>query len=61
MALQEKRTFIQDKENDMTPEEKNLFLSAKLAVQPYKGMQIVRIDRIEIGASGWWITYRTNT
>jgi hypothetical protein len=59
MPLQEKKSFIQDPEPDMTPEHKNLYLSAKLAIAPYKKMQIVRIDRIEIGASGWWITYRT--
>jgi hypothetical protein len=59
MALEEKRSFIEDPEPDMTPEGKNMHLSAKLAIAPYKKMQIVRIDRIEIGASGWWITYRT--
>lgn len=59
MPLQEKRSFIQDPEPDMTPEDKNMHLSAKLTIAPYKKMQIVRIDRIEIGASGWWITYRT--
>lgn len=59
MPLQEKKSFIQDPELDMTPEDKNMYLSAKLAIAPYKKMQIVRIDRIEIGASGWWITYRT--
>ncbi len=59
MPLQEKRSFIQDPEPDMTPEDKNMYLSAKLAIAPYKKMQIVRIDRIEIGASGWQIIYRT--
>jgi len=59
MPLQEKKSFIQDPEPNMTPEGKNLYLSAKLAIAPYKKMQIVHIDRIEIGASGWQITYRT--
>lgn len=59
MPLQEKKSFIQDPEPDMTTEDKNMHLSAKLAIAPYKKMQIVRIYRIEIGASGWWITYRT--
>jgi hypothetical protein len=59
MPLQEKESFIPDSEPDMTPEDKNTLLSAKLAMAPYKKMQIVHIDRIEIGASGWRITYRT--
>ena len=59
MPLQEKKSFIQDPEPDMTTEDKNMHLSAKLAIAPYKKMQIVRIYRIEIGASGWSITYRT--
>ncbi|NWG75068.1 MAG: hypothetical protein HXY24_10760 [Rubrivivax sp.] len=59
MPLQERRSFIEDPEPDMTPEDKNMHLSAILALAPYKNMEIVRIDRIEIGASGWWITYRT--
>ncbi len=61
MPLQEKKSFIQDPEPDMTAEDKNMHLSAKLAVAPYRRMQIVRIDRIEIGASGWQIVYRTFT
>lgn len=59
MPLQEKESFIPDPDQDLSPENKNTHLSAKLAIAPYKKMQIVRIDRIEIGASGWRITYRT--
>ncbi len=59
MPLKDRESFIEDPEQGMTTEAKNAFLSAKLAVAPYKKMQIVRIDRIEIGASGWRITYRT--
>ena len=59
MPLKEKESFIEDPAQDMTTEGKNAYLSAKLAVAPYKKMQIVRIDRIEIGASGWRIIYRT--
>jgi len=58
MPLKDKESFIEDPEQDMTPEAKNMYLSAKLAAAPHKKMQIVRIDRIEIGASGWRITYR---
>lgn len=59
MPLKDKESFIEDPEQDMTTEDKNTFLSAKLAVAPYKKMQIVRIDRIEIGASGWRLIHRT--
>ena len=61
MALQEKTVFLADPKADMTPEEKNLFLSAKLAVAPNGKRQIVRIERIEIGGSGWRIVYRTGS
>ncbi len=59
MPLQEKKTFIKDPKQNMTMEEKNRFLSAKLAVTPHVKRKIVLIERIEIGASGWRITYRT--
>ena len=61
MALEEKKTFIQDEKQNMTFEEKNLQLSAELAVAPNVKRKIVHIDRIEIGASGWWITYRVGS
>jgi len=57
--LQEKKTFVEDPKPEMTAEEKNLHLSAKLAITPLSKRMIVRIDRIEIGASGWWVHYRT--
>lgn len=59
MPLREEKYFIPDPRPNMTAEEKNIDLSANLALVPYRTMQIVRIDRIEIGASGWWVTYRT--
>lgn len=61
MPLQEKKAFIKDPNQDMTIDEKNIHLSAKLSLAPYVHMKIVRIERIEIGASGWWIFYRTGS
>lgn len=58
MPLDEQRAFIEDTSLDMSFEDKNLQLSAVLAIPPNSRRKIVRIDRIEIGASGWWITYR---
>ena len=49
MPLQEKNPLSVTREPDMTTEDKNMHLSAKLAIAPYKKMQIVRIYRIEIG------------
>lgn len=59
MPLQERKAFIKDPNPDMTTDKKNSYLSAKLAVAPYVYMKIVRIERIEIGASGWLIHHRT--
>jgi hypothetical protein len=59
MPLQEKKAFLEDPEPDMSIRDKNMFLSAKLAVAPYRNMKIVKIQRLEIGATGWWIHYRT--
>lgn len=61
MPLQEKNVFIKDESQDMTIDEKNSQLSAELANAPYVNMKIVRIERIEIGANGWRICYRTGT
>jgi hypothetical protein len=61
MPLQEKKAFIKDPQENMTTTEKNMHLSAKLAVGPNANRKIVRIERIEIGASGWWIHYRTGS
>jgi hypothetical protein len=62
MPLREKESFISDPEPYMTSiEAKNMYLSAKLALAPYKKMQIVRIERIEIGGSGWRIIYRISS
>ena len=59
--MQEKKSFIRDPRANMTPRQKNEFLSAKLAVAPQVTRKIVRIERIEIGGSGWRIHYRTGT
>ena len=61
MPLQEKQSFLKDPRPDMTIREKNEFLSAKLAVTPNVKRKIVRIERIEIGATGWRVVYRTGT
>jgi len=61
MTLQERKVFIKDPKEDMTTREKNMHLSAKLAVGPNANRKIVRIERIEIGGSGWWIHYRTGS
>ena len=61
MPLQEKKAFIKDPQENMTTIEKNMHLLAKLAVGPNANRKIVRIERIEIGASGWWIHYRTGS
>jgi hypothetical protein len=61
MPLQEKKVFIKDTSTNMSIEQKNKHLSAKLAVAPNLKRKIVRIERIEIGGSGWWIHYRTGS
>jgi hypothetical protein len=61
MPLQERKAFIADPKEGMTTREKNMHLSAKLAVAPHANRMIVRIERIEIAASGWWIHYRTGS
>jgi len=61
MPLQEKKVFIKDPKENMTITEKNMHLSANLAVAPNANRKIVRIERIEIGGSGWWIHYRVGS
>ncbi len=61
MPLVNKKSFIPDPKPDMTPREKNLHLSARLAVAPHAPRKIVSIQRIEIGGSGWWVHYRTGS
>ena len=61
MPLEEKKVFIKDPNPDMSIRDKNMHLSARLAFAPNVNRKIVRIDRIEIGAFGWWITYRVGT
>jgi len=61
MALSERKTFLPDPEPGMSVTEKNLFLSAKLAVGPFVSRNIFKIERIEIGGKGWMVHYRTGT
>jgi len=61
MPLQEKKAFIRDTSSNMSIEQKNKHLSAELAVAPNLTRKIVRIERIEIGGSGWLIHYRTGS
>lgn len=61
MPLEERKSFIEDEKSDMTYEEKNLQLSAVLSIAPNSKRKIVRIERIEIAAAGWWITYRVGS
>ena len=61
MPLLEKKAFLKDPRSNMTKEDKNMHLSAKIAVGPYVRMNIFRIERVEIGASGWMIRYRTGS
>jgi hypothetical protein len=57
----EKKAFIKDPRENMTTREKNMQLSAKLAVGPNADRKIERIERIESGGSGWQIYYRTGS
>jgi hypothetical protein len=59
MALQENKRFLKDPKPNMSIADKNMYLSAKLAVAPFRKLKIVKIQRIEIGATGWWIYHRT--
>ena len=61
MPLAEQSTFIPDAKPDMTFREKNQQLSAELSLAPNVTRKIVTIDRIEIGGTGWRITYRVGT
>ena len=59
--MQKKKAFLKDPKLNMSAEEKNKRLSAKLAVAPLVKRKIVHIERIDIGASGWWVHYRTGS
>ena len=59
MPVQESKNFIEDPRPNMTTEEKNMHLSYMLRVVPHARQSIFRIERVEIGATGWWIHYRT--
>lgn len=61
MPLDEQKTFIEDDQEDMSYKDKNQRLADALSKAPIWTKKIVQIDRIEIGANGWWITYRVGT
>ena len=61
MSLEEKKTFVEDPTPNMTNEEKKRHLSYMLGVTPHDEQNIFRIERVEIGASGWLIHYRTES
>jgi hypothetical protein len=58
MPPNDKEAFIRDHPGNLTTKKKNVRLSAKLVKAPFATMQIVRIERIEIGDKGWRIVYR---
>ena len=59
MPLQDKKAFIKDPKPNMTQREKNMHLSAKLGTAPNVTRKIFRVERIEIGGTGWYVHYRT--
>lgn len=61
MTVEERKTFIEDPRPNMMREEKNMHLSYMLRVAPHAKQNIFRIERAEIGASGWLIHYRTES
>jgi hypothetical protein len=50
--------FIADPYNLPTPQDKNLILSQYLN-GPWRDLNIIKIDRIEITPKGWQVTYKT--
>lgn len=61
MRFMEKKVFIEDPRENMSTEEKNQMLSTELRVHPHDKRNIFRIERVEIGASGWLIHYRARS
>jgi len=59
MPLKDQSAFIKDERPNMTIREKNEQLSVTLATSPNVKRKIIKIERIEIGGSGWRIHYRT--
>lgn len=58
--MKTKYQFIEDKDNNMTIQDKNKQLAAELSISPFNDMLITRIDRQEAkvsGKGGWKITY----
>ena len=61
MPIQDRQGFIKDARPNMTYQQKNGQLGAALQNPPWARRKIIRIDRIEISAQGWRISYRTGT
>ncbi len=61
MPQQEEKVFIKDPESAVTPEQRNKHLAAELTGAPLAQRTIVRIERIEISASGWYVYYRAGS
>jgi hypothetical protein len=59
MTVREDNIFVEDPKPNMIREEKNKHIGYKLRSTPYCFENIICIERVEIGASGWWIHYRT--
>ena len=54
--VKEDTWFIRDSETE--PSNKNMLLSGYVGGGSWTKYNILRIDRIEIGDSGWLVTYR---
>lgn len=61
MPLQEQKTFVKDSRDDLTVRARNEEVGAALMIAPLATKKIFRIDRVEIGAKGWYVHYRTGT
>jgi hypothetical protein len=54
----EKTVFVEDERSNMTDRERNMQLSAALAVGPYVNYRIINIARTGAGGVlGWLITF----
>lgn len=61
MPLQEQKKFVGDSQNNLTVRQRNKELGAALMIAPLVSKKIFKIDRVEIGAKGWFVHYRTGT
>jgi len=56
LQVKEETWFIRDSETE--PSDKNALLASYLGGGPWTRLNVVRVERIEIGDSGWEATYR---